>query len=201
MESIANLLTAAGTIVALLALVQAVLEFIDANAIRRYEKFYEMSRRFDENDKIQKVITWLHRPNKDTPRCSDEIQGLTMADKESFAGFMEEIYYMMNSNIIRDEVALYTYGYYAKLTLTDPLFYRDIKKSGPYTVGASSRQELETFCKGLRNDCPNWVNYTEFCRISWTFDPLKPAAHQNQAGWFGRFGFWRMQRRRSAYFY
>jgi hypothetical protein len=41
MESIANLLTAGGTIVALFALVQAVLEFIDANAIRRYEKFHE----------------------------------------------------------------------------------------------------------------------------------------------------------------
>lgn len=199
MDQLAELLTAAGTLVALLALLQAVLEFVDSNAIRRYEKFHEMSRRFDDNLYIQRVIAWLHRPDKSIAWCSEDLPGLTMPEKEKFACFMEEIYYMMNSNIVRDEVALYTYGYYVKLTLADPHFYRGLKKCPPYAI--ESRGDLEAFCRTFKEDCPGWSNYIDFAKISWCFDPLKPAALQAQAGWFGRFGFWRIYRRRSAYFY
>lgn len=195
----AELLTAAGTIVALFAFIQAVLEFVDSNAIRRYEKFHEMSRHFDDNDRIQNVVTWLNRPGEKGTSGIHHGERPTIADKEKFACFMEEIYYMMNSNIVRDEVALYTYGYYVKMTLRDPDFYKEIKKSAPYAV--ASRGELEDFCRSFRIDRPDWSNYIEFVRISWLFDPLKPGFANSQEGWTGRLGFWRVRRRSSAYFY
>src|SRR5262245_44060100 len=107
LEDAKNLFTIIGTIVAIFVFGKGILEFMHANAIRRYEKFHQMSVRFDDNPVIQKVCTLLNsvQTTSDSP---------TKQEKEVFICFLEEIYFMMKSNVMKQDLALYTFGYYGQ---------------------------------------------------------------------------------------
>jgi hypothetical protein len=133
------------TVVAVLALVKGVIEFVRLNAIRRYEKFHEMSVRFDENADIQKVCTVLEG--------SDNVEGaLRMHEKEVFICFLEEIYFMMNSGIMKRDLALYTFGYYGRLAV-----------------------ESTEFCQGLSRGEAFHTQFLEFCSLAKAFRPTPDA--------------------------
>jgi len=93
------------------------MELIHSNAIRRYEKFHEMSVRFDDNKDIQRVCAVLHPTSEST-------QTLTKQNKEVFICFLEEIYFMMSSGIMKRDLARYTFGYYGKMALDSEEFWQ-----------------------------------------------------------------------------
>ena len=197
-----------GGFAALLALGLAVLEFVDANAIRRYEKFHEMSRRFQDSEGVQRVIEWLHRSREIRRGGEGEIDRLSLADKERFACLIEEVYYMVNSKIIREEIALYSYGYYVKMALADPWFHQDVIKSGTcfiderfFPSGRENPRLESLFWKNFEKECPNWIHYIRFAQMCWAFDPLKPERGQRQSIFLGRLGLWRFKSRNSSYTY
>jgi hypothetical protein len=142
-EWLKNLFAAAATIIGLFAFGKGVVEFIKSNAIRRYEKFHEMSVRFDENPKIQLVCKLLHGVN-------NSIHTVTTQDKEVFICFLEEIYFMMNSRIMKQDLALYTFGYYGKLALRS-----------------------EEFWHGLNRLEPSYMHFLSFCRLAKSYVPAR----------------------------
>jgi hypothetical protein len=114
MEDAKAIFTIVSTIIALLVFGKGVLEFVRANAIRRYEKFHEMSIRFDENADIQKICTLLHGARR-------SIRPPTKQEREVFICFLEEIYFMMKSGIMKRDLALYTSEAVERLHLPFPL--------------------------------------------------------------------------------
>ena len=141
MELAKDLFTAASTIIALSVFLKGVIEFVHSNAIRRYEKFHQMSVRFDENAEIQKVCDLLHGAN-------GSAETLTTQQKEVFICFLEEIYFMMNTGIMKRDLALYTFGYYGKMAL-----------------------DSEQFWQGLNKNEPFYVHFVEFCRLASSYRP------------------------------
>jgi hypothetical protein len=129
-----NLFTGVATTVGLFAFVKGLLELIHSNAIRRYEKFHEMSVRFDSNDDIQRVCALLHG-------ASESGHTLTKRSKEVFICFLEEIYFMMRSGLMKPDLALYTFGYYGKMALDGDEFWQKLNRSEPFYV------HFLTFCR------------------------------------------------------
>lgn len=131
MELTKTLVTIAGTVIALLAFIKGVIEFVHLNAIRRYEKFHQMSVRFDANDDIQDVCDVLHG--------AKPADSVTKQQKEVFICFIEEIYFMMMSrswmtsrSIMNRDLALYTFGHYGQLALDSERFWLGLNKKEPF---------------------------------------------------------------------
>ena len=66
MELAKDIFTVVSVIIALAVFIKGLVEYVHSNAVRRYEKFHQMSIRFDENSDIQKVCELLHNPNAST---------------------------------------------------------------------------------------------------------------------------------------
>src|ERR1700685_993383 len=77
-------------IVAVLTLAKAVYEYVRQNKFHRFQKFQEMSARFDDNEAIQSVCKLLLA---DAP----ELRTLGKQTKEVFICFIEEIAMLQNS--------------------------------------------------------------------------------------------------------
>jgi hypothetical protein len=125
MESVNTLLTQISAIIALLAFIKGIVEFVHQNSIRRHEKFHQMSVRFDESESIQKVCRLLHDPSSSSEK-------ITQQEKEVFICFMEEIYFMKKSGIMNRNLALYAFGYYAKMASDSKKFWEGLNKEEPY---------------------------------------------------------------------
>lgn len=125
MQEANDIFTVIGGIIGLLVFGKGLLEFMHANAIRRYEKFHQMSVRFDGNPAIQKVCTLFHgtQATPDAP---------TRQEKEVFICFLEEVYFMMKSKIMKRTLALYTFGYYAQMALNNAQFWQGLDKNEPF---------------------------------------------------------------------
>jgi hypothetical protein len=119
-----NFIEAIGGLIGILAFVKGILEFVELNRIRRYEKFHEMSKRFDENESIQKVCELL--------QDSSSTISVTKQEKEVFICFLEEIYFMIMSGIMKKEIALYTFGYYAREAMHNQRFWHALDSGEEY---------------------------------------------------------------------
>lgn len=140
-----DLVTMASAIIAVLVFGKGVWEYVHANAIRRYEKFHEMSVRFDKNNSIQKVCTLLHGAN-------DVSAAPTKQEKEVFICFLEEIYFMMKSKIMKQDLALYAFGHYGRMAL-----------------------DSEQFWQGLSKNEPFYTHFLDFCKLAKSYHPTPGA--------------------------
>jgi len=131
--------------VALAVFIVGLLKFFDAIKIRRYEKFHEMSVRFDDNDAIQAVCGLLNG-------AIDAEEPVTKQQIQVFICFLEEVDFMIASMIMKEEVALYTFGYYARLAEDSHLFWDRLPK-GAKDEPLYSR--FRAFCKKAKNYTPS----------------------------------------------
>ena len=157
LESTKVLITIVSTIIALFVFIKGVIEFVHLNAIRRYEKFHEMSVRFDDNDDIQDVCAVLHG--------TKPAAAVTKQQKEVFICFLEEIYFMMNRptwiisrRIMNRDLALYTFGHYGNMAFDSKQFWHDLNKYEPF-----------------------YVHFLEFCRLARSYLPSSVASSKRPA--------------------
>ena len=139
----ANILKLVGAVVALLTFIKGVYALVHANAIHRYEKFHEMSIRFDKNKDIQNVCAFLHS-------TGDELKMPTKQQKEVFICFLEEVLFMVYGKIMKRHIAMYSFGYYGKLAIENDKFWKGLNKSEPY-----------------------YVHFREFCRLAREYHPSR----------------------------
>lgn len=149
MELAKSLFTFLSTIIGLLAFIKGVMEFVHLNSIRRYEKFHQMSTRFDENEDIQKVCALLHDAN-------NELETVSIQQKEVFICFIEEVYFMMNSGLMNRDLALYSFGYYGKLAI-----------------------DSEAFWQGLNKNEVFYIHFLDFCHLARSYRP-KPSMRKEK---------------------
>jgi hypothetical protein len=114
-----------GLMIAIASFVKAVIEYVRQTTIKKFEKFQEMSRRFDETEDIQHIILLLRSG-------SEELRELEVSRKEVFICFFEEIAYMVSSKIMRESVAFYSFGFYAYLCVDNDRFWSNISRDEPF---------------------------------------------------------------------
>jgi hypothetical protein len=122
LKSIATII---GAIIAVLTFLKGMIEYIKQGSQKRAEHFNIMRIKFKENAVFKEICDLLE--------CDDEkLTSIKFADKRDFLGFFEEIALMMNSKIIKKEVAHYMFGYYAIRCWKSRKFWTNVNKESNY---------------------------------------------------------------------
>jgi hypothetical protein len=110
----------------ILTLVKAVVEYVGQNKLKRYEKYQEMSRRFDENSDIAQICELVI---KDSP----ELANISKYRKEVVICFFEEVAVLNNSRILPKNLIVNSFGYYAIKCYESKFFWSNLDKHGLFT--------------------------------------------------------------------
>lgn len=94
-----------GGIVALFTFINAILEYSRQGAQKRAEQFVMLRRRLKENPAFGNITALLYDDNP-------ELRNIEPQDKRDYLGLLEEVALLMNSRLIRPDVAHYMFGYY-----------------------------------------------------------------------------------------
>ncbi len=123
--TINNILVPLGSTIALLTLIKGVLEYAKNNAMKRAEYFSQLHRQLKEVVVLSRICDLL-----DTD--SAELAGLSYSEKYQFLAFFESVALMVNSRLLREDVAQYMFSYYAILCYESRNFWSDISKESQY---------------------------------------------------------------------
>jgi len=122
-----DITTLVGIAIALFALIQGIVEFVKQGTQKRAEQFVEMRKRFKENETFREISALLEN---DDPKLASE----PYKNKRDFLGFFEEIALMVNSGLIKIDVAYYMFGYYAIKCWNSDNFWKDINRKSQYWI-------------------------------------------------------------------
>ena len=125
LDQLRDVSTVIGTVVAVTALVKIVIEYIQQGAQKRAEKFAEIRSRLKSDDSFQSLCNLLET---DDPA----LLYVPFHEKRDFLGLFEEVALMMNSGLLRRDVAHYMFGYYAIKCWQSANFWIDVNKNSPY---------------------------------------------------------------------
>lgn len=114
-----------GGAIAFITLWQGLFQYGRQNHAARANQFIQMRRRFLEEKSFQELLTLIH------DNCTD-ISKKPIQDRRNLVGFLEEIALMMNSGLIRPEVAHYMFGYYVLLIDDCQPFWEGLDRQGDY---------------------------------------------------------------------
>jgi hypothetical protein len=120
-----DIATIAGVAIALGTLINGLAEYTHQGAQKRAEHFLTMRKRLKESEVFEELCSLLET---DDPRLS----GLSFKDKRSLLGLFEEVALMMNSGLIREDVAHYMFGYYAIRCWESQNFWSDVNRDSIY---------------------------------------------------------------------
>lgn len=113
------------SIITLITFVTGVAQYVRQGHQLRATQFVEMRRRFLEDASFRDILNLLasdHPALKDVP----------IQDRRNFVGFLEEVALMVNSKVLRPEVAHYMFGYYVLLVDGSEHFWEGLDKSSQY---------------------------------------------------------------------
>ena len=125
-------------LVALISLTAAIVEYRRRGVLQRAQQFVIMRRLLKENLAFKRICELLETDDS-------RLKEVPFADKRDFLGLFEEVALMMQSKLIRREVAHYMFGYYAILCWESDNFWFN-PAGGPY----------------LTRDSPYWRVFREF---------------------------------------
>jgi hypothetical protein len=114
-----------GAAIALVTLAKAVVEYTEQGAQKRVDRFLEMRKRFKENQSFTDICALLEHDQ-------EELRNVAFHAKRDFLGFFEEIALLLNSGLIRPEVAQYMFGYYALKCWESEHFWVNVNRDGLY---------------------------------------------------------------------
>lgn len=136
-------------IVGFVGLVSGTFEYRRQRRHIRAQHFIDLRRRFLENERFREILDLL--ASDDPALASQSIQ-----DRRNLVGFLEEVAIMVDSRLIRMDVAHYMFGYYVHLVA-----------------------DSEHFWEGLQPDSEYWTLFRQFVKELYAFKPaLNPKALQ-----------------------
>ena len=128
-----------GGVLALTTFFSGIFEYIRQGHQHRASNFVQMRRRFLEDPLFREILNLLAL---NSPAITDT----PIQDRRNFVGFLEEVALMVNSGLIRKEVAHYMFGYYVLLTDRCDSFWDGLDRDSQYW---SVFRQFSTQMKGL----------------------------------------------------
>jgi len=113
------------SIVAVITLIKGYLEYRLTTKQKRSELYESYRKKLKENKSISDVVEALETDNgnlKEMPRIN----------KYAFLGFYEDIALLVNTGLIKPEIAHYMFGYYAIECWKNDEFWNDINRESHY---------------------------------------------------------------------
>ena len=111
--------------IAFITLWQGLFQYTRNNHAARANQFIQMRRRFLEEKSFQEILTLIHE------KC-DDVATKSIQDRRNLVGYFEEVALMVNSGLIRPEVAHYMFGYYVVLIYDCEKFWENLDRQGDY---------------------------------------------------------------------
>lgn len=112
-------------LVALITFVRGVTEYAAQGHEKRATQFVEMRRRYLETPEFQVILGMLIN---DEPGLAE----INPQQRRNFLGFIEEIALMVNSGLIREEVAHYMFGRYVCLANKSENLWKGLDRDSLY---------------------------------------------------------------------
>jgi len=100
-------------------------EYLKRNKQDRAAHFIAMRRRFLETPEFRRLLEMLHMGD-------EEIARAPVQDKRNFIGFFEEVALLVNSGLLRRDVAHYMYGHYVLLADESDGFWQNLDRGSIY---------------------------------------------------------------------
>jgi hypothetical protein len=114
----AAIIAAVGVAAALFTFVKALFEYSKQNRQKRAEHFSYLRRRLKDNPSFSHICELLEYDDS-------ELRTTPYAQKRDFLGFFQELAILVNSKLVRIEVAHYMFGYYALRCWNSSHFWRN----------------------------------------------------------------------------
>lgn len=103
----------------------AIAEYARQNHARRAEHFVGLRRRFLETPSFQPILLRL---DADSPELAD----IPLQDRRNFIGFLEEVQLMVDSGLVRSEVAHTMFGRYVHLVDISKSIWKGLDRDDRY---------------------------------------------------------------------
>lgn len=117
---------AVGTaVVAVVTILKGYTEYRLSAVQKRVELFERYHQKLKENKTLKHIIELLERNN-------DDIRNIPITDRYFYLGYFEEIALLVNSRVLKPEIAHYMFAYYAKLCWANENFWHDINRNSIY---------------------------------------------------------------------
>jgi len=111
--------------IAFITLWQGLFQYSRQGHATRASQFIQMRRRFLEDEVFKNLLNLIATNSPDIATSS-------IQDRRNLVGFIEEVALMMNSGLLKPEVAHYMFGYYALLISDCEPFWTDLDKNSQY---------------------------------------------------------------------
>ncbi|MEK7275177.1 MAG: hypothetical protein AAB110_07960 [Candidatus Desantisbacteria bacterium] len=130
MEVIKNIATTIAAIIGIFAFIKGLLEYIRQNTLKRIDLFLQIRTKFKSKELyFSKLFDWLEiddiklKNNKDIYYEKEDITVYRI--KYDILGFFEEVALLVNSKVIKIEIAHYMFGYYIMKIFDSKHFWND----------------------------------------------------------------------------
>ena len=114
-----------GAVVGLGVLIKGLIEYTHQGRQRRADQFLELRRRFRDNEAMRRLCDLL-------ADNSTKIRDVPFDDRRYYLALLEEVALIMNSHLIRPEVAHYFFGAFAISCWNSRTFWCDMNREDPY---------------------------------------------------------------------
>lgn len=125
LELIKTIATVGTAIIAAVTIIKGYAEYKLTGVQKRVELFEKYRQKLKENETLKNIIELLEQKSAD-------IRNVPRTDRYFYLGFYEEIALLVNSGILKPEIAHYMFAYYAKLCWTNDNFWHDINRESIY---------------------------------------------------------------------
>lgn len=112
-------------VIAFLTLWQGLFQYSRQGHATRASQFIQMRRRFLEDETFRTILNLIATND-------GRVSEVAIQDRRNLVGFLEEVALMMNSGLIRPEVAHYMFGYYALKIDSCAEFWTDLDRESKY---------------------------------------------------------------------
>jgi len=125
LEIIKTVATVGTATIAAVAIIKGYAEY-KLNAVQKRVELFEKYRvKLKENETIRNIIDLLEHNDPN-------IRQVHRTERYFFLGFYEEIALLVNSGVLRPEIAHYMFAYYAELCWDSDSFWHDINRNSMY---------------------------------------------------------------------
>lgn len=112
-------------VIAFLTLWHGLIQYARQGHATRASQFVQMRRRFLEDATFKEI---LNRIAENDPSVAE----MPIQDRRNLVGFLEEVALLVNSNLIKPDVAHYMFGYYVLLIDENEHFWTGLQKDSEY---------------------------------------------------------------------
>ena len=116
---------AVGAFVALATLVRSMGEYVLQGRQKRAEALFTLRTRLKSDRRLVEILRWAQDDRA-------ELKDVSYSERYELLGLFEEVALMVNSRLVKDEIAWYMFGYYALSVQNSNNFWHGIYRNDLY---------------------------------------------------------------------